>query len=232
MALEIKPRRDSIASDLKSIVIKDETGVYDVTTNPTGYGAPNPTRVSLALKLFVKIDKTVGEEYNTVPAYNEFTADEWTIEITEDGIYKYYLIGTAGWDIVTTFALNDVIYYQVTDKFYKSIQAGNLNNVPTDTDWWEETEILEDFLDASNIPSTNVGLFVDNINNYSLDCLAKRSIESICDCGSKKTKESYEELRNLVEGVTYLHGYGDYTKAQEAVELAQAKCDGDDCKSC
>jgi len=48
MALTTKLTVVSTSKDGKTITVKDTTGLYDATTNPGGYGAPNPSIPGLA----------------------------------------------------------------------------------------------------------------------------------------------------------------------------------------
>lgn len=49
MALSRKITLQSVTTDGKGIIIKDTTGVYDVSINPGGYGTPNPERTDFVV---------------------------------------------------------------------------------------------------------------------------------------------------------------------------------------
>lgn len=47
MALQLKLSQDSLSTDGTTLIVKDTTGAYNASTNPGGYGTPNPDASSL-----------------------------------------------------------------------------------------------------------------------------------------------------------------------------------------
>lgn len=60
MALELKPTF-TISQDGSRITVTDETGLYDVTTNPGGWGAPNPNLYESCLVCIVVRKPSTGD---------------------------------------------------------------------------------------------------------------------------------------------------------------------------
>lgn len=226
MANILKVEKESISADGLTLTIGDNTGNYDVTTNPGGYGAPNDVRSDLYLKLFVTLKKTSGDEQITVSAYNENTADTWTVGITEDGYYEIYLYACKVWSAVITYAANQVVYYASTDKFYYSIAGGNLNNLPTDTgDWTEVTDVSQ--LKAAIATSqantyADVYEYIELYNSRVIKARAYYQEDGSCGkCGSCGTS-LYQKIRNLVDGAAINEALTAYARAQVQVEEIQA----------
>lgn len=227
MALVLKIEKSSISSDCLTIVYSDNTGSYNVTTNPSGYGAPNPARNTLYLKLFLTLKKTVGDEQITVPAYNENTVTQWSLTLSEDGYYEAYMFAALAYAGGTTYALADIVYDAGTDLFYKSLSAGNIGNAVTNATFW--TAVTEvDELKAAIAASTTVGYaavkeHIELCN--SRICKTKAYLkEDGCDpCAMGNTR--YNKIRNLIDGADINGSITAYSKAQVIVEEIQGQCD-------
>lgn len=228
MALELVVAKDSITSDCTTVTIVDSTGNYNNPDNLTGYGTPNEERSNLYLKLLVTLKKSTGDERIDVPAYNENTAASWQVTITEGGYYELFLFGCLAWDTGTTFALNYITYDTGQDKFYKSLQAGNTNNVVTDTDWWEEATEVEDFLAAVNLSQPDTYYDITSYIEYCQAVVCKNEailLEADCSCVDKCIVKDYEKLRTYIEAAQIKEGSDDYTGAQVIMERVQEICD-------
>lgn len=226
MALILSATKTSITTDCGTIVVTDSTGTYDVTTNPNGYGAPNETRANLYLKVCLSLRKSTGREDITIDDYNDNTASTWSITVTEDGWYEIYFFACKAWSGATTYQLNYVIYDASTDLYYKSLQASNLNNAVTDTDWWESTNDVEDFTAAiiASQPdayetTTN---FVEQCNTRK--CEANMLLKAKCDCCDSNQLQEYEKVRMKMEAVAIHEADDNFTEAQEIVENLQDIC--------
>lgn len=123
-------------------VIADNTGTYDAINNTGGYGAPNPVRTDRANYLMVsKNDKSGNRTYLTVTNSDPLNTLEWTVTSTLDGWHQATLLSFNKWSGATAYVANtNAIYYTVTGKFYKAIQAST--NIAPDSgsgpSYWEE----------------------------------------------------------------------------------------------
>lgn len=227
MALVIKINKTAISSDCVTVTIADQTGNYDVTTNPSGYGAPNETRANLYIKLFVTLKTSAGDINITVPAYNENTASSWTVTISQDGWYEIFAFACRAWSNATTYSLGHIVYDAGTDKFYKSLQDTNLNHSVGDGAWWKEATIVQEFADAINAAQPNTYSSTDNVAelcNSGL-CFARSISKSDCcnDC-DPCVPQKHEKIRWKMEQVTILEAEAEFTKAQAIIETIQNIC--------
>ena len=225
MALEILTEKDNISSDCGTILYKDNTGAYDVTTNPTGYGAPNATRASLYLKFFLTLKTTSGDEQITVPAYNANSVTQWSIPLTQDGYYEAYVFGTLVYAGGTTYALGSVIYHVGTNEFYKSLTAGNLGNAVTDVAFWAPVTEVDELKAA--IAATQPNAYADVYEHIELCnsrvCKTKAYLkEENCECTPGASK--YNKIRNLIDGADINGSIAAYARAQAIVEEIQGQC--------
>lgn len=227
MSLIIVATKTSVSSDCATTVITDSTGSYSISTNPGGYGAPNQARATLALKVCFSLRSSSGREPIAIDSYNAFTASTWSATITEDGWYEIYFFGCLAWSNAITYAANYIAYDSSTDKFYKSLQAANLNHAVSDATWWIATTDVEDFAAAVALSQANT---YETTTNYvelcrSLKCEAKMLVNAGCGCeGTSNGMDQYEKVRLKVETVVIHEANQNFTEAQEIVEQLQAIC--------
>ena len=227
MALVLAIERTSITADCGTVVNTDTTGNYNVTTNPTGYGAPNETRANLYIKFLVNLRKTSGREPITIAAYNDNTVTSWSYAITEDGWYEQYVFACLVWSAVITYAAGEIAYNVATDLYYKSLVAGNLNNAVTNAAFWKATEDVLDFAAAVALAQADVYEFTLNSLEVcrSRKCEGDMLVKALCDCCDECTLQEYEKVRMKLEAITYNEALGNYTEAQEILENVQRICE-------
>lgn len=71
------------------------------------------------------------------------------------------------WTGATTYALGAEIYVPGPNAYYRSLQAGNLNNEPSDTAWWEPASGLDTYVEFAQSWEPNVidrvwGVYADD----------------------------------------------------------------------
>jgi len=102
-------------------VIKDITGNYDATTNPGGYGTPNPDRADVALVLRAFNNRYDGS--TTVVSNNvDVTPDNtdplvvinWNVEIDKQGWYKVVLYGLNILDSSVLLSVGEIVWNTLT----------------------------------------------------------------------------------------------------------------------
>ena len=237
MALVLSIGEKSISADCKTLTVKDLTGNYDVTTNTGGYGTPNPARSTLYLKLLVTLKKTIGDEPQTVVAYDENIATEWAITIAEDGRYELFLFACDIYAAGTTYELNYIIYDLATDKFYYSVQGTNLGNAVTNIAWWLPATTTTQFIAA--IDSAQATVYSDTYNDMvlcnSIICRNNKLLSELdCNCGinDESLVKVSTRLTNYINGVAIRNAEASYDKAQELIERLQDICTDVDCANC
>lgn len=234
MALELKVEKSSITSDCKTLTVIDNTGTYDAGSNPGGYGAPNIARSSLYLKLFVTLKKSTGDEPQTISEYDENTESSWDISIANDGVYELYLFACLAWDSGTTYAINHVVYSAAQDKFYKSLQDSNTNNAVTDTNYWAEATVRDDFTPAFDASQTDVYLDIENtlVTCNSVTCRNQSLVDADCKCNPCETVSTYEKIRFKIEAAEIHAAQQAWEEAQKVIENVEDICSNVDCKTC
>lgn len=103
MANEIKLTLVSTSKTGKSLVLKDTTGVYDVTTNPGGYGVPNPYTVQISAVGCILRHKLwndpawetlwlTGANYTALSAAGYTFGSESNATALADGVHQFKLL--------------------------------------------------------------------------------------------------------------------------------------------
>ncbi len=231
--LVLSATKTSISIDCTTVVITDSTGVYNNPNNLTGYNAPNQARATLALFVALSIRRSDGRVTLTIPTYNKFTAATWSVTDTEDGWHEIYFFGCLAWSAIITYALNYITYDASTDKFYKSLQAGNINHSVTDASWWVATTSVDDFAVAINLVQPDT---YETTTNYleqcrSLKCEAAMLVAAGCNCDDNDgcKMQAYEKVRMKNEGAAIQAADGNYTEAQEITEDVTSICGDCNC---
>jgi hypothetical protein len=113
-----------------TIDIVDTTGDYDVDSNPTGYGAPNPERTDLARYVSLQ-KKNVNDIDDGAITVNEY-GDQFTRD--RDGWFAAIMFSVIKWDSGTAFSVGtgdtDVAIVDYNGVLYKAIQTGS-NHIPS-----------------------------------------------------------------------------------------------------
>lgn len=134
MALLLKISESSYDRSTHTATFSDDTGVYNVTTNPGGYGSPNPDRNTLALVV------------SAVRVYNQAEIVKWDDPINDstfdylfeaDGVYDVYLCAIpfeAGAYDPTLMAIDYVFYSVLDDAVYKVVDRNGTNVVEETND--------------------------------------------------------------------------------------------------
>lgn len=230
MALELKSAKVLIGSDCVTIEVQDSTGDYDVTTNPTGYGTPNPARNTFGVKLFTIEKSSAGDVVidNVIQTGTSPTdASSWRFTNNIGGRYEWYQAAITNYAGGTTYAEDELAYDPTTKKFYRSKSAGNVGNAVTNTTYWEdvsaltEVEQLAIFRAASELADANDLMYftsTDDLITCNLDILINNKIEEDnCDNCNEDCPES---MKYVIKGsgIRILAAKGDYDNAQKRYE--------------
>lgn len=164
MALALKISRTLIGDDGLTVTIADNTGTYNASTNPTGWGSPNPDRADFALILFVVEKASTGDVVITPTVYTPSSGDEtdvtvWSFTNNIGGWYEYYMLAVKEWNASDTWEVGELTY--ASGVWYKSKQNSNNNHAVSDTAWWEEItatdyiDLIETFRTAEQLEEVN-----------------------------------------------------------------------------
>lgn len=220
-----------ITDDGTTIELEDNTGDYDVSSNPGGYGSPNDARASIGLKLFITRQAVAGDEVMTVTNYDDTdpgAVTKFRFTNTDGGVYNALFCGVLDYAGGTTYADGELAYNPTTEKFYESLQDSNTGNALTDTDYWRDLSTLTQtaqlavFRVAEELTSS-VMYFTDvsEILMVNLQIIVNRAIlDANCECVDFCKIARHNELQMKADAALILSADGDYSEAQEIYENA------------
>ncbi len=231
MGLIIELAKTSISSDCATLVFSDVTPPYNASTAPNGYGTPNPDRSDLYMMILVNLRANSGRQPILVPAYNFNTASTWTVTLSQDGWYEIYAFSTIVYAGGTTYLTGYVTYDISSNKFYKSLQDGNIGHAVTDPVWWVATTDINDFINAIDLVQPNT--YTTTLNDVelcrSVKCKAKALFQAAeeDDCSSPDndcTLQNYEKIRLRVEAAEVAAALSNYADSEEFIEDITKLC--------
>lgn len=219
MALETKVQWLNVDSTGRVITVKDNTGAYNSTTNPTGYGTPNPEVSDINSILFtiseydsskinkVKFVRTVDAnhpEYLINPSVDDIANGIVNVELTsiilgistaEEGLKDF----NDGIYDINMYTLMDEVASIDGDKGTKIITGTNLNLVYDEVDYIIANDIVYKIDKSIPIESTSLTLITnleDDITAfnpaYHSNVKALNDAASDC-CGTKEAGRLAEE---------------------------------------
>lgn len=110
MALTISPRI-TLNTNCQSFVLVDLTGSYDVTSNPGGWGTPNPETTDLsAVSLTITDNQNINSTTYNVPAADVASILSSGLTITADDIYGTTSFTDGAYTIVVTYTVDGTDY--------------------------------------------------------------------------------------------------------------------------
>lgn len=180
MALELKVNKEEVQETCDSFVLNDETGNYDPTANPGGYGSPNAARSDRANVLFVtKTDVNGNRTLITItPDSNDpLAVASWSVPSDTDGWYEKLLASVTKHTVGQSYDSADIILYH-SGVFYKTKSA-----VPVLTDPPNGT-----YFDVITAES----LYTDELENESIDWAM---LNELANCRAKdRIRDLHEEF--------------------------------------
>lgn len=205
----------SLSDDGKYITLQDATGVYDVTTNPSGWGTPNLDRADTWVKFYVnRLAMPVGTLSEVLASnesnYNGLDSTS-TITFPIDGSAEYRIDAipfSSGLIVPNTTAGN--VWHT----------AGVISKVIVPV-----TEVItvvhysQLFADPYPVISGNTAehrLYIRDLEK----CLARKSLPFLCKCDKNEARDMQEYVRLFcrMEAVYNAHRFTMYVEAQEAIE--------------
>lgn len=220
LALKKKVTRNAAGTELY-IEYVDATGLYNVTTNPGGFGAPNPERNTLAI-LFLGNHKKVEADIPCVPnAYDPITAPSLTIPITREvqGHLNYSLFAVPVFIPMGMYVDDDIVYDVVNPSapFVKKM-IGGIWIPKTTADLLLESTIVQ--TEGNAFPVAEVEAYV---NYLAAEQLKKLRAMINGECGADEfepLRNSYDYVNGLLYAATQNFCIGAYGEAQINIEEA------------
>ncbi len=194
------------------IYITDETGEYDVVSNPNGYGGPNTAREDVALVILGKYKATAGDTDLTFDAYDPETVTEFSVSNLDTDGYYQFLIYTVDKYVAQSPTLNTFVYNFSSDQ----LQRGNGSSfVSAEHSELEDNDIENNTEDWPHIPD------LSRARNY---------LHKLLLIGPQSAKKTDLQQFLIATEVMYyggiaLFGEGSYTTFQEEIEKYQSRVD-------
>jgi hypothetical protein len=231
MALELSIYKYGINDAGTKITVKDYTGNYNADSNPTGYGAPNAERSSLALFLRAVAKRYDGEDdiTDTILTITEtnpdkLVADTWYVDLlSKDSWIQAIVYGLRLYASPSSLAFDEgELTYDVDSNEIRKITSRTGDGPYTYTYETVEESALDD--------ESNTKAYETILNTYA--------IPNLCECVNKankryfsaKEKEEvdfrrYQEFKGTLVGIKNDFGFGNYAEAQKTIEYLENKCD-------
>jgi hypothetical protein len=150
--------------------MQESTGIYDVGTNPGGYGTPNIESADAAQYVFAfKKNVSTGDDNytslvnNTTPE-NGVITKSWTLDISEagsntgDGWYEFNLLVCPIYNGATAYTVNEIVSYG--SALYICIQNGTGQTPDSSPTYWSLVNL--------NDTVANLEAILDNQSTYSI----------------------------------------------------------------
>jgi len=217
-----------------------DPGLFQVTVS-ANYGSPNPDRNQGGEVLVVAhITQEEKEEFVTIDSTPYLTKSIYDVYNTLDGHYRIETLRFALYDnatpyipeikdgngIITTSA--SVIYYDLTNKFYKNILAstGIAPDAINGTTYWEE---ITDFTLESVRKNTNltIGSFETMHEDRNILCVKNElfKLNKLCGCGDDlRDYLPFLKKKVLLDGICALAADLKYTQAEINTRVLQNLC--------
>jgi hypothetical protein len=201
----------------EQLAVQEATGVYNASTNPGGYGAPNIESNVAAQYLFAfkKNVSTTDENWtslisNTTPEDGVINKT-WTLDIsstgsdTDDGWYKFYLLVCPIYSGATAYTVDDIV--SSADILYKCIQAGTGQTPASSPTYWTAVNMadtvanLEAILDDQDTYSMWTG-YENDIMIENTEIFYANKVAEACAACSPCT-----DLADEIQEIEYLEFY-------------------------
>lgn len=226
MALILRLKYDSTTADGLQFTILDNTGNYNASTNPGGYGTPNPDRSDIALFLRAFTKRFDGSDTvtstNIVATPNDtdpVATASWVVEVTAQGWHQSNLYGLQLYDVATLLSVDELVWKADTEQIVRILTR-------TGSGPYTYTYAVAAEADLDNTDYTTAYTAVLN----------SLVIPELCVCENKAiafyftTREAsdftvYQNIDVLLKSISASFANQDYAGAQKKVEDVENKCD-------
>lgn len=211
-------------SEGTTVTLTDETGIYNVSTNPGGYGTPNPARNTKAILLLPLYKKISGDLQATQNTYNPLTVSTFITDIPIDGWYQFKMFAL---DLLSSVDINDE---EAGDIFYNSDNNKIIRLIDIedeDLGLIRDTEevTLFSIKDRNEYVVATLDLFIVN-NNIKTKIRVNSLINDLIFNGASfsdkkliRYKDNYNVIRGVLEGAIYEFARSNKYVAQKNIEF-------------
>lgn len=248
LTLELTYSTLNDGSDCAALVLDDDTGTWDVSTNPTGYQAEagdasgNPKRSALAVYALTTKKNPEGTDVDLDYTSVDSSADtiaSWEFEITSDGWYRGQIIGAPIWDSGTAYAVGQLIWF--SDALYTCAITTSAAESPVTapTKWTAFASTIANLRLVYDTPIT-YGPTTTIYTNY-LDflqyCIGDETYadawkEVSDDRPSFYTKDSAISITAFLEGAKIAAARENFQEADRKILIVQDLGNNSYCKTC
>lgn len=206
------------------VILTDDTGAYNVSTNPTGYGTPNAEFTDYAHYAIIrkKNVNNVADEVLTLNAYNPITDTEFTADRDRDGWYEGVKLNIPIWDtgfVATggTAATGSVVYHSGVVYY---CNTSNTNESPTASP--AKWTAVSDLTTIEDNP-TLIATIVDRVTAFDADVYWSQQIAELSQQGltwrqeDNKLKARLDLIYQQIQVVLVADQLGNNTDGEWAV---------------
>lgn len=244
MALVVNPTYSTSNSFTtpESLIISDSTGTYNVTTNPGGFGTPNPDRVDFGMVLLVE-KKGYGNTVDAEIAYDNSgntltTIAEWTVPITVDGWFLATVLTIPEWLIGETYDIDQAVTYN--DVVYTSVAGSNIGNTPGGAEWTAASDatlilIRDDVGTYSTSHTIYLGILniiVTQLGDIGYGNAVANDTAKGCDPECYDDINATNNIWAYLEGAKISGARSKYMEGERKVLIYTDLIAGKDCKNC
>lgn len=199
------------------VIVTDDTGAYNVTTNPGGYGTPNNAFSDYAHYCILR-KKGVGDTADavmTLDAYTPTSATEFTATRTLDGWYEATKLTITKWTAGTYPA--DTVRYNGGSVYIANTSTSGTPGVSSD---WDAVTDLTEIEDNDTLIATIDGrVTVYNADTYWSKQIAANSKQGNCGiCSDDRQKDRLDRIYFHIQAALVADQLGDNENGEWSVQ--------------
>lgn len=226
MALVLRLEYTSINSDGTQITITDATGNYDASTNPGGYGTPNPDRSDIALFLRAYVKRFDGSDTITDTLLTDTPNDtdptavaSWLVDVDKQGWHQMDLYGLNLYSTSILLNVNEIVWNAGTQQLIRILTRSGSGP-------YTYTYTTATLADLENSDYTTAYTAVLNSLVIPELCVCEnKAVLFWSRTESEADFDKYLTIDGMLKAANYSFSNQDYTNAQAIVENVEDKCD-------
>ena len=226
MALDLQLTKSGVTSDYTKIKITDNTGTYNVDSNPGGYGTPNLSRSDVTLWLESAVNKRNSEDVDVdVDAYTPTSVTDWFVQLNLDGWYQMIGYTIQNFDNSTNsyptddkFSVNELVYDPSNNSFYEITEVTGSGPYSYISTLLTSNNVSDALIEGTDdiFPFQSETLNTYDLSN--LNILNAKALKKYYATKSDDDWETYQTMTALLSLIMYEFENGNYTTAQDLVE--------------